>query len=98
MKLYDVLKELLEDTISQFIHIAGAYIPNLFRAMALLITGLVLAWTAKWMIIRLGKGIDHLVHAIGLASFNIRLKWPIAEILGWIVYWVVILFFITAAV
>ena len=98
MKLYDVLKELLEDTISQFIHIAGAYIPNLFRAMALLITGLVLAWTAKWMIIRLGKGIDHLVHAIGLASFNIRLKWPITEILGWIVYWVVILFFITAAV
>ena len=98
MKLYDVLKELLQDTFSQFIHVAGAYIPNLLRALALLITGLVLAWTAKWLIIRLGKGIDHLVHAIGLASFNIRLKWPIAEILGWIIYWVVILFFITAAV
>ena len=98
MKLYDVLKELLQDTVSQFIHITSAYIPNLFRASALLITGLVLAWTVKWLIIRLGKGIDHLVHAIGLASFNIRLKWPIAEILGWIVYWVVILFFVTAAV
>jgi hypothetical protein len=98
MKLYDVLKDLLQDTFSQFIHIAEAYIPNLLQALALLIAGLVLAWTAKWLIIRLGKGIDHLVHAIGLASFNIRLKWPIAEILGWIVYWVLILFFITAAV
>jgi len=98
MKLYDVLKDLLQDTFRQFIHIAEAYIPNLLQALALLITGLVLAWTAKWLIIRLGKGIDHLVHAIGLASFNIRLRWPIAEILGWIVYWVLILFFITAAV
>ena len=98
MKQYEVIKALLQDIISQFMHTAGAYMPKLLGALTLLIAGLVLAWTTKWLIIRLGKGIDHLVHAIGLASFNIRLKWPITEILGWIVYWVVILFFVTAAV
>lgn len=98
MKLFDVLHDLLRDTFSQFITVAGAYIPNLLRALALLCAGLVLAWAAKWLIIRLGKGIDHLVHAIGIASFNIRVKWPIAGILGWICYWVIILFFVSAAV
>ena len=97
-QFYELLTALLHDTVSQIIRTMGAYMPNLFRATILLITGLLLAWAAKWLIVRLGKGIDHLVNAIGLASFNIRIKWPIAEILGWIVYWVVILFFVTAAV
>jgi len=97
-QFYEILATLLHDTVSQFIKIVGAYMPNLLRASILLITGLLLAWGAKWLIVRLGKGIDHLVHAIGLASFNVRVKWPIAEILGWLVYWVVILFFVTAAV
>jgi len=98
MNQYAELKTLLINSIHQLIQTAGAYMPNLFGALALLITGLVLAWASKWLIVKLGKGIDHLVHAIGLASFNIRLKWPISDILGWIVYWVVVLFFITAAV
>jgi len=98
MKQFDELKGLLLDSTSQFIHTAGAYMPKLLAAATLLIAGLVLAWTIKWLIIRLGKGIDHLVHAIGLASFNIRLRWPITEIVGWIVYWVVIVFFVKAAV
>lgn len=97
-QFYEILSVLLHDTVSQFMKTAGAYMPNLFRALILLITGLLLAWAAKWLIVRLGKGIDHLVNAIGLASFNIRIKWPIAAILGWVVYWVVILVFVTAAV
>ncbi|MGH8120015.1 MAG: hypothetical protein ACRESK_05300 [Gammaproteobacteria bacterium] len=98
MKQYEQLQELVLDSTAQFIHTAGAYMPKVLAAGTLLITGLVLAWATKWLIIRLGKGFDHLVHAVGLASFNIRLKWPITEILGWIVYWVIILFFIMAAV
>ena len=98
MKQYEQLKALVLDSTTEFIQTAGAYVPKLLAAATLLITGLVLAWTIKWLIIRLGKGVDRLVHAVGFASFNVRLKWPITEILGWIVYWVVILFFITAAV
>src|SRR3990172_3291029 len=97
-QFYEIFSVLLQDTVNQFIKTAGAYMPNLFRALILLITGLLLAWAAKWLIVRLGKGIDRLVNAIGLAWFNIRIKWPIAAILGWIVYWVVILVFVTAAV
>ena len=97
-QFYEILTALLQDTISQFVKTVDAFVPNLLRASILLFVGLLLAWVAKWLIVRLGKGIDHLVHAIGLASFNIRLKWPIAEILGWIIYWVVILFFVSAAV
>ena len=97
-QFYEIFSVLLQDTVSQFIKIAGAYMPNLSRALILLVAGLLLAWSAKWVIVRLGKGLDRLVNAIGLASFNIRVKWPIAAILGWIVYWVIILFFVTAAV
>lgn len=97
-QFYEKLSVLLQDTVSQFIQTAGAFMPNLFRALILLITGLLLAWAAKWLIVRLGKGIDRLVNAIGLASFNIRIKWPITAILGWIVYWAIILYFVTASV
>lgn len=98
MNQFAELKDLLTESITRFIDTAGAYMPRVLGAAALLITGLVLAWACKWMIIRLGKWIDRLVHTIGIASFDIRLKWPVTEILAWITYWVVILFFITAAV
>ena len=97
-QFFEIFSVLLQDTVSQFIKTAGAYMPNLFRALILFIAGLLLAWVAKWVIVRLGKGIDRLVNVIGLASFNVMIKWPIAAVLGWIVYWMIILFFVTAAV
>ena len=51
----------------------------------------------KWLILRLGAGIDKMIRAIGFASLQARLKWPLADILGWLSYWLIILLFLRAA-
>jgi Mechanosensitive ion channel. len=97
MNQIEELKALLLKSISQFIETASAYIPNLLNAVYLLVMGLLLAWAMKWLIIHLGKGLDRLVHAIGFASLNINIKWPIARVASLVVYWIIILFFVTEA-
>lgn len=98
MELYTELKEQLLDSLSQFIQAVGAYLPKLLSSITLLVVGLILAWAARWLILRLGDGIDRMVQAIGIASLHVRLRWPVANILGWLIYWLIILFFISAAV
>lgn len=91
------IKGYLFDSLNQFIQNVGAYLPNLFVAISLLIIGIILAWLVKWVILRLGAGIERVLQAVGISSLHVRLKWPIGEILGWIMYWVVILLFLRAA-
>jgi len=98
MELYDQLEQQLIDGLNQFILTVGAYLPKLLSAVVLLLLGLILAWGAKWLILRLGAGIDRMVQAIGIASLHVRLRWPVADILGWLIYWMIILFYITLAV
>lgn len=90
-------KVYLLDSFNLFLHNVGAYLPNLLSAFAFLLAGFVLAWLVKWIILRLGVGLDRIVQAIGFGSLHTRLKWPIANILGWLVYWVIILLFVRAA-
>lgn len=97
MNEFSDLKGYLLDGVSQFMHSAGEYLPNLLGAIILLALGLVIAWIAKWVILRLGVGIDRVVHAVGFVSLHTRLKWPVANILGWLVYWIIILLFLKAA-
>jgi small-conductance mechanosensitive channel len=92
------IKQQLLDRLQQFMHAIEAYVPTLLSELAWLIAGFVFAWTARWLIIRLGKGIDRLAQAVGVASLNVSLKWPLANILGWLVFWIIILYFFTAAV
>jgi len=99
MERYAELKQILLDSLIQFSQSFSAYLPKLLGALMLLALGFLLAWGAKWLILRLGAGIDRMVQAIGTASsVHIRLKWPLAEILGWLSFWLIILFFLTAAV
>ncbi|MBM2830114.1 MAG: hypothetical protein HW411_904 [Gammaproteobacteria bacterium] len=98
MELYTELKEQLFDSLSQFIQAVGAYLPKLLSSITLLVVGLILAWAARWLILRLGAGIDRMVQAIGIASLHVRLKWPVVNILGALIYWLIILFFISVAV
>lgn len=90
-------KGYLFDSFQQMVQNVGAYLPNLLGAVALLIAGFILAWAVKWIILRLGAGIDRVVQAIGIGSLHMRLKWPVADILGWLVYWIIILLFFRAA-
>ena len=97
MNDFSDLKGYLLDGVSQFMHSASDYLPNLLGAIILLVLGLAFAWIAKWIILRLGAGIDRVVQAVGIVSLHTRLKWPIANILGWLVYWIIILLFLKAA-
>jgi small-conductance mechanosensitive channel len=49
-------------------------------------------------LIRLGAGLDRLVHAIGIKSIPVLRDWPFGIIFGWIAFWLILLFFLTAAV
>lgn len=97
MDEFSELKAYLLDSLNQIVHNVAAYLPNLLGALALLIVGLIFAWFAKWIILRLGAGIDRVVQAAGFGSIHARLKWPVAEILGWVIYWILILLFVRAA-
>ncbi len=97
MNDFSELKGYLIDSFNQLIQNIGAYLPNLMAAIILLLLGLLLATVAKWIILRLGDGIDRVIQAAGAGSLHMRLRWPIATILGWVVYWLTILLSIRAA-
>lgn len=91
------LKAYLLDSLNHILHNVGAYLPNLLGAFAFLVAGFILAWLIKWVILRLGVGIDRIVQAIGFGSLHTRLKWPVANILSWVAYWIIVLLFLRAA-
>jgi len=95
---YSQLKQLLIDSFNQFVQTFTAYIPNLVAAIALLLLGFILAWIAKWIILRLSAGIEKLLRAIGFASLKVKLKFPPGYYLGWLVFWLIILFFLRASI
>lgn len=98
MEYYDRIKGLLIDGFQQFMETLGGFFPNLLTAVTLLLVGLIIAWLAKWFTQRLGSGLDRMLHTVGFTSFQLRLKWSLADILGWVAYWLIILFFLTVAV
>ena len=78
--------------------VIGDYLPNMLVAVTLLVIGLIVAWLVKWVIVRLSDGIDRMIHATGISALHLRLRWSLGVILGWIVYWLILLFFLAAAV
>ena len=92
------LKQLITSSFKQFMFVIGNYLPNMLIATTLLILGLIIAWMVKWVIVRLSDGIDRMIHAAGFSALNLRLRWPLGVILGWIAYWLILLFFVAAAV
>ncbi len=97
MKDYSELKVYLLDSFHVFIENVSNYLPNLLGAILLLIVGIIVAWAVKWVIKHLGDAIDHLIQMIGIGSLQLKLKWPVAHILGWLAYWIIILLFVRAA-
>lgn len=97
MDAFSDLKGYLFDSLGQLVQNLADYLPNLLGAVALLVVGFILAALARWAILRLGAGIDRLVQAVGIVSVHTRLKWPVADILGWVLYWIIVLLFIRAS-
>ena len=97
MTEFSEIKGYLIDSHNQLMQSVSEYLPNLVGAIILLLLGLMLASLVRWLILRLGAGIDRVIQAAGAGSFHLRMKWPVAAILGWIVYWLIILLFVRAA-
>lgn len=96
MDNYSRYSELIAVSFDNFVRTLGDYIPRLLGALILLAIGIGLAWILRWLILRLGSGIDRLYHRFGVRS-NLTLRWPVSRIISGIVFWLVILFFATAA-
>ena len=94
---YDNWKELLSNSFDQFISTFWAYLPNLFSAVVLLVAGLLVAALIRSLIVRLGQWMEQFAQRVGVSSYYFRVRWPITRIIATIVYWLVILFFVTAA-
>lgn len=96
MDNYSKYSSLLTESFDNFVRTLGNYIPSLLGAVVLLLVGIGLAWVLRWLILRLGSGIDRLYHRFGLGS-NLSLRWPVSRIISGVVFWLTILFFTAAA-
>lgn len=94
---YDNWKELLTNSFDQFVSTLVAYLPNLFSAVVLLVVGLLVAALIRSLIVRLGQWIERFAQRVGISSYYFRVRWPITRIIATIIYWLVIIFFVTAA-
>ena len=94
---YDNWKELLTNSFDQFVSTLVAYLPNLFSAVVLLVAGLLAAALIRSLIVRLGQWIERFAQRVGISSYYFRVRWPITRIIATIIYWLVIIFFVTAA-
>lgn len=97
MDQYDRWKSILVTSFDQFMSTLGAYLPSLIGAFVLLIVGIITAWLCRWMILRLGQGLDQMSRKFSFGVQHLHLRWPVSRIIAGIVYWLIILFFITAA-
>ncbi len=98
MEFLNNIKFVLLESVNDLTVIVSNYLPNLVSALTLLFSGLLLALLTKWIIIRLSAGLDRVVHVVGITSIPGLRNWPIGVIFGWIAFWLLILFFLTAAV
>jgi len=96
MDQYRDWQELLRSSYDEFVTTLGAFLPGLLRAAILMLAGMLLAWLLKWSIVRVGKGLDTLASRFGIGTV-MRLRWPLSDVLAGTAYWLVILFFATAA-
>lgn len=99
MDTYGDWTHLLSDSFRQFVGALGAYLPSLLGAAALLLGGWLIARILRGLILRVGTGMDRLVHAAGVRAGHAqwRIRWPVSRVVAGVVFWVIILFFVTAA-
>jgi len=75
------------------------YLPNVIGAVALVLGGWLLARLARYWVARLVRGLDRLVERwrVDGALRRVGVDRPVSDALGGLVFWTVLLFFVTAA-
>lgn len=89
-------KALLTSSFEQFLNTLGSYLPSIIGAIALLITGFVVAWLCRWLILRLAKSLDIVAQRYSVNNSALQIKWSLSRLLANIIYFLVLLFFVTA--
>ncbi len=80
----------LQDTLYQLL-------PSLAGSIALLLLGWLLARTIRMLILRAGEGIDRLLQMFNRSQTHKVSGWKVSQFLSTTLYWLVIVFFVTAA-
>jgi len=96
MEQIDRWKEILSTSVDGFLATLGSYFPSLIGALALMISGIIAAWLCRWLILRLGQGMDHVTRKFAFNVSAVPLRWSVTRILANIAYWLILLLFITA--
>lgn len=89
----------LDNTFRELVEAAVAFVPGAIGAVLLLLVGWLIAIALRASISRFGTGIDRMVSAARdrMGQSQAELRWPISRILAHSAYWLVIVFFLTAA-
>jgi small-conductance mechanosensitive channel len=96
---YQSWAEALNESISLLLQKISGYLPNILGALALLIGGWILARVLRFACVRLISGLDSLVRRHGMERFLLRIgmERPASDLIGSIVYWLVLIVFFAGA-
>ena len=90
-------KIIITTSLEQLISILVAYLPSIAGAVALMLLGLLIAASCRWIVLRLGQGTDQLVRKAGFRSILFQYNWAPSRIIAATIYWLIIIFFLTIA-
>ncbi len=99
MNTYTKIVSALEVSVSTFFASVGAYLPQIAGAVILLLVGWLIARTARSLIRKIGETVDKTYSAIQERAGvkEVGAKVSISTIVGRIVFWLIMLIFISAA-
>ncbi len=83
-------------TYQQFTKTVLAYLPTLIAAMIVFIVGVVIAWGLKRVVIKISRAANALLRRFTRHGGDAlaRLPWPLATIIGNLVFWLAVVFFL----
>jgi len=99
MDIFTDWSGVLGNAFTQFASRAGSYLPSLLGAFVLLLVGWFVARALRVLAVRAAVAVDRLLARLTTSGGAERSKLPLssARVLGSLVFWLVLLFFITAA-
>jgi small-conductance mechanosensitive channel len=93
----DKYSQLVASSFDKFKDTVFEYLPSIGEAIVVLVAGSLLAWLIRWLILRLGSGMDLLYQKLGFGA-RLHLRWPVSRIIAGLSFWLIILFFASVAV
>jgi small-conductance mechanosensitive channel len=94
----DLLKKVFVEPIDGFIEKVSQFLPSLMTGIVLVITGLIVAWLLKLVIVQFTRlvKVDALSERVGAAKalHGVGIREPASKLIGRLIYWVVFIPFV----